>query len=214
MKASIATLVLALSGSALAAPFKYNGTSIANSTYIHPASSGRPTPSPLSTDPPLPNPFASSTSLPLPTSTPVFGSKPASIIPSKRGEDLSIPTDLPSFVSDAQSVAAAFASGAQKRGDDLSLPTDLPSFISDAQSVAAALASGGAQKRQFPFSSASTGTPVTPTATPSTTPVTPTGTVSATPSLSSASLSIPFTPSSSKPVPTTTGFSLFGFPFA
>lgn len=208
MKTSVAALVLALSGSALAAPFKYNGTSIANSTYVYPAASGRPTPSHLSTKP-LSSPFTSSTSLPLPTSTPFYGSEPASIIPAKRGEDLSIPTDLPSLVSDAQSVAAAVASaGAQKRAEDLSIPTDLPSLISDAQSVAAALASGGAQKRGL-SSSVSTGTPVTPTATPSSTPVTSTGTPSAT-----AAPSIPFTPSSSKPLSTSTGFSLFGFPLA
>jgi hypothetical protein len=54
----------------------------------------------------------------------------------KRGESLSIPTDLPSLLSDAQSAAAALASaGAQKRGESLSIPTDLPSLLADAQSV-------------------------------------------------------------------------------
>jgi TusA-related sulfurtransferase len=148
MKTSFAALAIALSGSAMGAPV-LNGTRIASTSS--PAS----TPAHLSTDPPLPNPFASITKS-LSSATPSSGTLPFSSALSptgsaaKRGEALSIPTDLPSLVSDAQSVAAALASagaGAQKRGESLSIPTDLPSLVSDAQSAAAALASAGAQKR-------------------------------------------------------------------
>ncbi|KAJ5856663.1 uncharacterized protein N7529_010607 [Penicillium soppii] len=148
MKTSFAALAIALSGSAMGAPV-LNGTRIASTSS--PAS----TPAHLSTDPPLPNPFASITKS-LSSATPSSGTLPFSSALSptgsaaKRGEALSIPTDLPSLVSDAQSVAAALASagaGAQKRGESLSIPTDLPSLVSDAQSAAAALASAGTKKR-------------------------------------------------------------------
>jgi hypothetical protein len=139
MKTSFAAVALALSGSAMAAPFS-NGT--------RPAFTSTPRSSSAqvsSTDPPLPNPFASSTGLPSGTSSSGAALSSGGVL--KRGEALSIPTDLPSLVSDAQSVAAALASagaGAQKRGEALSIPTDLPSLLSDAQSIGSALASSGA----------------------------------------------------------------------
>lgn len=144
MKTSFAALALALSGSAVGAPFS-NGTHIASN------SSAVSTPVHLSTKTSLPGLFATSG-----TATPSSGSSPltSAPIPSgsgvKRGEAISIPTDLPSLASDAQSVAAAIASlgaGAQKRGESLSIPTDLPSLLEDAQSIGSAISSAGAQKR-------------------------------------------------------------------
>jgi hypothetical protein len=103
MKTSFAAVALALSGSAMGAPFS-NGTRPAFT------SSPRSTSAQVSsTDPPLPNPFASS-STGLPSGTPSSGAPFPSGGILKRGEALSIPTDLPSLVSDAQSVAAALAS--------------------------------------------------------------------------------------------------------
>ncbi|KAJ5083860.1 hypothetical protein NUU61_008439 [Penicillium alfredii] len=183
----------------------------------------------------------------VPTGTPVFSSEPVSLTPgasigiTKRGESLSVPTDLPSLESDAQSVAAALASaGAQKRDDGLSVPTDLPSFVSDAQSVAAALASAGAQKRAKPpsiptnlpsfLSDAQSIAAAFTSSTPSglrkrghSQPVathssTPTGIPARAPSSSSpvpfGTSSIHPRSSSRLPLPTPTGLPSFSFPFA
>ncbi|CAG8109326.1 hypothetical protein PENNAL_c0002G05695 [Penicillium nalgiovense] len=150
MKTSFAALALALSGSAVGAPFS-------SGTHIESNSSAASTPIHLSTDRPLPSLFNTlSTEAPSSPATPSSGSRPltSAPIPSgsgvKRGEAISIPTDIPSLASDAQSVAAALASlgaGAQKRGESLSIPTDIPSLLADAQSIGSAIASAGAQKR-------------------------------------------------------------------
>ena len=150
MKTSLAALALALSGSAVGAPFS-SGTHVASN------SSAASTPVHLSTDQPLPNPFSAfSTQAPSSSAILSSGSRPltSAPVPSgsgvKRGEAISIPTDLPSLASDAQSAAAALASlgaSAQKRGESLSIPTDIPSLLADAQSIGSAIASAGAQKR-------------------------------------------------------------------
>ncbi|CAG8126052.1 unnamed protein product [Penicillium olsonii] len=149
MKTSVVALALALSGSAVGAPFS-SSTRVASGT---PSAS---TPAHLSSDPPLPDPFASSSARHSSSAAPSSGSVPysRSSTPTgsavKRGEAGLIPTGIPSLLSDAQSVVGALASagaGAQKRGEALSIPTDLPSLVSDAQSVVGGLASAGAQKR-------------------------------------------------------------------
>ena len=229
MQLSIATLALALSGSAMAAPFKPNGTHIANGTFNFPvpSGSGRPTPTPLPIELPVPSAVTPGSSTPSPahpssTGTPVFGSEPASIIASKRG----VPTDLSSFASDVKQFF-----GGEKRGEDLSIPTDLPSFLSDAKSIASAFGTSSVQKRDVPVPTGTpSGTPTgKPTGTPSSVPSfvhvdiptgiptgTPTGTPTGKPTPFSFSSIPPFpieTPSSSsKALPTPTGFSLFSFP--
>ncbi|CAG7920170.1 unnamed protein product [Penicillium olsonii] len=149
MKTSVVALALALSGSAVGAPFS-------SSTRVASGTPSVSTPAHLSSDPPLPDPFASSSARHSSSAAPSSGSVPysRSSTPTgsavKRGEAGLIPTGIPSLLSDAQSVVGALASagaGAQKRGEALSIPTDLPSLVSDAQSVVGGLASAGAQKR-------------------------------------------------------------------
>lgn len=189
MKASVASLALALSGAAIAAPFHSNGT------YIFPAGSGLPKPSQSSSDVPLPNPFApSSTNLLLPSGTPTGppSGTPATSTP------LSTPSGTPPF--GGEPAVLKF-----KRADS-AIPTGLASLASEAESALGALASLAPKKRAYSFTP-----PALPssTATPSVTPISvPTGAPSFTPS------AITPTPASSQASPSPTGFSLFGIPLA
>jgi hypothetical protein len=154
MKSSVATMMLALSSSVIAAPFSLNGTE------VYPTSSARPTPSTTGLSTPYagpssvpPGPLLASPVATSSTSRPTgSGSETASFLPKRSGLP-SIPTDLPSLISDAESALGALASaGARKRDGSLSIPTDLPSLVSYFESAGAALASGGAQKRDEPLS--------------------------------------------------------------
>lgn len=208
MKASVASLAFALSGTALAFPF---------SPISAPASfssTGIPKPSQTSVDVPLPNPFApSSTSVSLPSvtpsvtpsSVPVIGGQPAEFSSVKRG-DIPIPTGFSSLASEAESALGALASLAPQKRAGSPLPTGLSSLASEAESALSALESLAPQKRGFTFQ------PLPPPT------VTPSGVASGFPT--TAPISTPLGISSSLPTPTSvplvvpTGFAPFGFPLA
>ncbi|KAJ5163957.1 uncharacterized protein N7500_005787, partial [Penicillium coprophilum] len=134
MKISFVALTVVISGSAMGVPF-FNGTRIASNSSV------------VSTPHCISAVFRKSFWIHAFHVGPYHITSGSGV---KRGEAISIPTELASLASDAQSAAAALApvgGSAQKSGELRSIPTDLPSLLSDAQAAAAALASARVQKR-------------------------------------------------------------------
>ncbi|KAJ6114025.1 hypothetical protein N7523_007342 [Penicillium sp. IBT 18751x] len=160
MKAYFASIALALSGAAIAAPF--------NGTYNYPTGSGLSKPSQSSTDVPLPNLFTSlGISLPAPIGTPsgtlnsgtlatstslktgsgtaTFSGQPT-LRHVKRAHS-GIPTGLASLASEAESALGVLASIVPQKRADSTIPTGLASLASEAESAIGALSTMGSKKR-------------------------------------------------------------------